>query len=238
MKKTILLSIFLLASVITYSQRVLLEENLANDTSEVKWGQNLRHYGHFYFGLSIPSNPAEKGSEIMHGNSLSFDVGYRYKLKLCNWYALGADLNFSTNAYRLKQDAKTKILPDSIEHDKESILAPGMKFEIYQRFNFGKRGNHVGDYLDIGAYGTYFFATRHYTMDKNPTEDLKKLEITETGLDYMENTEYGISVRAGHGQWVIFGKYRLSDLFKTTANYPVKLPELPALRIGVEISIF
>jgi hypothetical protein len=241
MKKTILLSIFLFSGIISYSQRVLLEETVDSDTIEAKWGQNLRHFGHLYMGLGFAASGAEKGAEVMYGNSGNFDFGYRYKFKVCNYYALGADLSYTTHWYRLKQDEDTKILPDSVEHDKERFDIGAFRLEIYQRFNFGKRGNHIGNYIDIGAYGSYFMYTRHYTMDKDPDwmiPEVKKLEETETGPEYMENMEYGVSVRAGNGRWVVFGKYRLSDLFKTTNNYPEKYPELPALQIGFEVGLF
>lgn len=240
MKKTIILSIFLFAGIISFSQKVLLEQTVANDTLEDKWGQNLRHFSHLYFGFGFAASGAEKGAEVKYGNSANFDFGYRYKFKVCNYYALGADLSFSSYMYRLKQDSVSKILPDAEEHDKERIDIGALKLEIYQRFNFGRRGNHVGNYLDVGAYGSYFLYTRHYTMDKKPFADLKKREVTETGLEYMENMEYGISARMGHGRWVLFGRYRLSDLFKTSKFYNnnLKYPELPSLQIGIEVDLF
>lgn len=240
MKKTIILSIFLLVGIVSFSQRVLLEQTVANDTIEDNWGQNLRHFGHLYFGFGFAASPAEEGAEVKYGNSANFDFGYRYKYKICNLYSIGADLSLTSYMYRLKRDEDTKILPGEMEHNKERIDTWGVKLEIYERFNFGKRGNHIGNFIDLGVYGSYFMYTRHYTMDKNPDDypGLKKREVTETGLDYMENMEYGVSARVGHGNWVLFGRYRLSDLFKTPDIPADKFPELPALQVGVEINIF
>ncbi|MEA3446054.1 MAG: hypothetical protein U9R19_15140 [Bacteroidota bacterium] len=241
MKKiNIILSIILIAGITSFSQRVLLEENVAADTIQKKWGKNLRHYGHLYLGFGFAASPANEGAEVIYGASMNFDFGYRYKFRVCNYYALGADLSFTNSMYSLKQDEKTKTLPDKIEHDKERIDLSGFKLELYQRFNFGKRGNHIGNYLDIGAYGTFFIFSRHYTMDKKPEEYpyLRKIEIYETGLNYIENMEYGLTTRIGNNRWVFFARYRMSDLFKTTENLQIKYPELPALQAGFEISIF
>ncbi len=246
MKRVIILSMILLVGITTYSQRILLEETVHSDTIEDRWGKNLRHYGHFYFGFGFAASPAEKGAEVMYGHSMSYDIGYRYKFKICNYYALGADLSFSGYSYRLKQDTETKLLPDNIVHDRERFEAAGFKMEIYQRFNFGKRGNHIGNYLDLGAFGNLFVYTRHYTMDKNheSAPHVKRLEIFETGLEYMDNFEYGLSARVGTGMWSVFAKYRLSDLFLDTESleHPTttleKYPELPALQIGIEIGLF
>ncbi len=240
MKKFLILSILLIIGTTMYSQKVLLMEDLDADTITKKWGKNLKHYGHLYMGLGFSASAAEKGAEVIYGASSNFDFGYRYKYKICNYYSIGADLNINTHIYRLKQDEETKIVPDNVEHDKERIQTTGLKLELYQRFNFGKRGNHIGNYFDIGAYGSYFLSTQHYTMDKNPgwNPDIGKIETVSSNLDYMEDFEYGLTTRLGFGRWVFFGKYRMSDLFVNTDNLQTPYPELPALNVGFEISLF
>ena len=245
MKKILFISLLTLSVNLIFGQRVLLEEYPNNDTIEDTWGQNLKHFGHLYLDWGFAASGSEEGAEVLYGSSYNFDFGYRYKRRFCNTYALGADLGMSFYSYRLKQDKETKKLPDNVEHTKERFKLTGIKLELYQRINFGKRGNHIGTYWDLGVFGNYFFNSQHYAMDKDPEEYpfLKKIETIESRPNYLEDFEYGVSTRIGKGRWVMFGRYRLNDLFKKDEfqqETPTleKYPELPALQVGFEISLF
>ena len=234
MKNILILISFLLIVNIAYSQTVLMEENVKHDTIPPKWGKNLKHYGNFYIGYGFFADPSNKGAKIKYGNSGEMLVGFRYKYKICNYYALGADLGLGFISYNLKDDEE-KVLPDIVNHDKEKINFSNLKLQVYQRINFDRRGNSLGKYLDLGAYGGWNFGTKHYFKDKPDGTSFNIIEVTEKRLDYIEDLSYGIITRVGSNNWSVFAIYRLSDLFKKTELIPVKYPELPKLVIGVEI---
>ena len=150
MKKTFFLAMAIAMAFSAFSQTVLLEQYPENDTIVKKWGKNRAHFAHAYFDFGFTASGAEDGAEITYGNSINLDFGVRYKRRISNNYALGSDLSFGMYSYRLKQDEETKILPDNIEHDKEKIILSTLKLEVFQRINFGKRGNHIGRFWTWG----------------------------------------------------------------------------------------
>ena len=237
MRKVIVLLVFIFLLSKSYSQTILMEEDVNTDSIQSMWGKNLTHYGHFYMSCGFVSSLSDEGASIIYGASGTYAVGYRYKLKASNYYAIGVDVNISSLNYRLKQE-DDKILPNDIEHDKENIQFSRLKTEIYQRISFDRRGNHIGKYMDIGVFGSYIFSTKHFYKDEVENENFSTREVTEKGLEYFENISYGITTRFGIDKWVIFADYRLSNLFKQIEGQSTPYPELPRLMVGVELSIF
>lgn len=231
MKKSIFLIIFIFFICETYAQAVLLEQDLSKDSLVKKTGPNLRHYHHFYMSLGFAADQAEKGAEINYGSSNSFDFGYRYKLKICNHYAMGTDFWWGSDGYNMKQ-ANTKLLPDTILNDKEKFTFYNFGLGYYNRINFGKRGNHVGNYLDFGVYGQWTYNLVHYTKNKMTNGNV--VEVKTKKLNYYNPLNWGVNARIGFNRYIITASYRMSDYFITRYKYP----ELPRLTVGVQIGFF
>lgn len=230
--KQILLGLVLLSFISAKAQIVELEKDVDAQMKQTKFGKNRTHYVHFFMSLGmVAGKPEKKASAIEYGNSTLFDFGFRYKLKICNFYALGADLSSSYITYALKQTAE-KNLPNSVIHDEESLQTAGLNLGIYNRFNFGKRGDHIGRFIDLGGYGNWLYQREHFTRDKLPNGTIQRVSISR--LTFMQKTDYGVLVRLGLNQWVLFGKYRFSDLFTPESGYY----ELPRMIFGLEIGFF
>lgn len=213
------------------AQEVVIEE-VYDDTVIPTHGQNLRHYGHFYFGLGFPVADVDKTAETKKGLSASFDFGYRYKRKVFEYWAVGFDLHYSLQGYRLKDDEI-----DGQEFKRRSYLVNNLNLAVYQRINLNRRGNSIGKYIDLGGYGAWNFTTTHQLRRKGEgDETFKWIDIRETGLDYLEPIQYGLQGRLGSGRYALTARYRLSDLVK--AGNVVELGELPRLILGLEIGFF
>jgi len=237
MKKiTLILSLaFIISSA--FSQKVLLDEEVPQEVVKSKWGENLQHFGHLYVSFGFFTGPSEIGAKIKYGSSMLSIIGYRYKYKVSNYYSLGADLSFSFKNYYLKDD-DNKILPDNVNHDKEYFTFISPRLEIYQRINIDKRGNKLGKYLDIGAFGSYNVSTKYYTRDKVDNMPYEKINITTIKLKYIEPLSYGITARIGYNEIALFAEYRLSDMmkpYKPSIGSDILYPELPRLAVGLDI---
>ena len=210
-----------------WAQEVLVSEPVAIDSSVARYGPNRRHYGHFFvnFGSSIDAGDA--GARIVQPRFDQFSFGYRYKLKLFQHLALGADIALTNFDYRLKQQ-EGKILPSSDLHDKERMLFSMVNGGAFIRINVGRRGNQLGNYLDLGAYGGLTFSHTHFTKDKMP--DGTTVRIRRNRLDYYQLFNYGAAARIGYKRIALFGRYRFSDMFYANKNYP----ELPRIIAGIE----
>ncbi len=67
------------------------------------------------------------------------------------FYAIGYDIHFSSMNYRLDQKSSSKIVPNNIKHDKEKLRFNNLGIELYNRFNVGRRGDRVGQFIDLGG---------------------------------------------------------------------------------------
>lgn len=230
------------------AQKVLLYQDVAQDTVKQTFGPNLKYFGHFYGGFGMMAGPAETGSEIDYLKSHEFLMGYRFKYKVGKVYGLGFDATVTFQSVFLKQEeGKTLPTPDLYEEEKLKFTNVGLGF--YNRFNFGKRGNYVGNFLDLGVYGNLMpFKTHIYEDDHlfglvGPLDGVKKVKVRETGLKYLSDTNYGFLARIGFNRYVLYGNYRLSDLFNSgygvarTDGVIKRYGELPRLSVGFQIGI-
>ncbi len=235
--KYILLVLILFSSFNIFSQNVLLEENPINDTLIPKTGPNLKRFNLFCFGYEvIADNFSNQTATVRNGASSVFYFGYRHKMKINNFWSVGYGLNLNSSTYSIKQNVK-KIFPDSLKHKRERLMVSGLGFQLFTRFNFDKRGNKIGKYLDVGCYANWDFANSHFTKDNTVAADssnAKVITVTEQKLKYFENYEYGFKARIGSNHFAICATYRFSDLIKPSYKYP----ELPKLSVGLEIGIY
>ncbi|HBF88194.1 MAG TPA: hypothetical protein DDX39_06080 [Bacteroidales bacterium] len=238
-----ILTIVVFFTIISFakSQAVVLEEDVNVDTLESKKGPNLKNFAHLYFEFGFNVFPQETGAEINPVKSNILKLGYKYKYKICNFYALGFDIHYLNSSFNLAQNT-SKLLPDSIMHDNENIIINNLGFEFYNRFNFGRRGNMIGKYMDIGAFGTFIFNKKHQSVDKSNDPNIAmghKQEIVNTGLIYVQSYSYGVNARVGINRYALTASYRLSDIFKTESeSFTFNYPELPRLYIGLQIGLF
>lgn len=210
------------------AQRVLLSKNVLEDTLVPKYGQNLRHYVHPVIGLGMMAGPSEQGADIQYGTSINLDLGVRYKLRLARYFATGCDLSYNFYSFKLRQNEE-KILPDTIRHNAERLLFNNLTLGVFARVNIGRTGNYIGKFVDLGAYGETVFYSDHFFRDKNADGTVNRTHVS--GLNYINDLQYGVYARCGISRYVITFKYRLSDLFKDS------YPELPRWTFGFQMGL-
>ncbi|MCF6366003.1 MAG: PorT family protein [Bacteroidales bacterium] len=209
--------------------------------SEKKFGANNTHYVHSYLniGFMMPLTEGE-GADILYGKSHTFTYGARYKFKIADFFALGTGINYTYKVWHLSQ-VDTKVVPGDMMYDKEKIRTNNLGGDVFIRFNIGKRDNTIGNYIDLGAYGEYAYAiSREVTINANdPNNPLGSEYITVTyfHLNYLEKLNYGLQARLGYGKFVLFGKYRMSNLFTDNFKTAISTSEFPRLIIGLEMGM-
>ncbi|MBX7203365.1 MAG: hypothetical protein IT240_06750 [Bacteroidia bacterium] len=227
MKKTVLF-ILMLGNLSAFGQEVLFLKDPAIDSIVPHWGPNRRHYIHPYIAIGMAIDGGEQGGRIRQPHF--FDetrFGFRYKRRLNGVFSLGGDLLYNVQNYSLRQDS-LKILPDTLLYKKQRMLFHQLRGAVFIRINYDKRGNRLGNYIDLGAYGDFNFAHIMYTRIKNADNTLTRAKTSR--LKYFNPLGYGLHARVGFNLFSCYVQYRLSDFF-----YPSKhLPELPRLTAGVE----
>lgn len=230
MKKLSITIIALLISVVTFAQDTIFEHDVKGfeEISKVR-GPNRQHFYQTYMGYGFILGESDGiGSEVKQGASGSFDFGMRYKLKVCNHYAIGYQINYNTDAYVIKQN-DSKTFADTIQNDKERFATQNLGIGVYNRFNFGRRGDYIGNFLDIGAYADWRFSARHFVKKKLSNGNIERITVSK--LNYLNDGNYGAYAQIGYNRYVLYAKYRLSDMFNNSVQYS----ELPRLTVGFQI---
>lgn len=238
MKKRLFLTVltlFLLSAFTAYAQKPLLNENPDDLYANKSWGKNRLHNISLNvgFGSYININEPEE-IKIYPVRSNYSHIGLRYKLRFCNFYAWGLDLNWNTSNYSIKQNP-SNAFPDTLTHHKEYFNYHNFGLGFYNRFNFDvKRGNIIGKYLDIGIWGNWLFDAKHTFVEKfeTPQHGAYESKTKLTKLNYLTDLHWGVNARLGINSFVIFANYRISDLLNSKYNF-----EPTPLVIGIEIDI-
>ncbi len=189
------------------------------------------------YGLVVGASSAP-GLPVRHGfGSAELQLGGRLKRRFSDHVGLTADLRYAYLRYGLAQDAGPKVAPFSAMHDSETLSYHQLQGELGLRLNAGlrPRGNVMGTYLDLLAYGGPALAANHSTTDE-ATNGQGRLEATRHEPPYLRRWQGGVGLRLGTGTVAAVGRYRLSDALRPPAG--AALPELPRWIIGVEIGWF
>jgi hypothetical protein len=235
MKKVAIVILFLSGWMTGFSQEVLLEKQV-EDSINSQYGPNLNRYAHFYVGEGFFAMPSEgSGADIEYGLSRTTQVGYRVKFRITEFLSFGPDLEWNRMIYMIDQ-SDNKVFPNADQHKSERLVLSNAGAGLYIRFNFFRRGNIMGDFLDLGGYANWMFYGRHVV--KNKVDDASYHSTVEktvrTGLDYVQPYQYGLRARLGFNRYVIVAEYRLSDLFlKSYEEYP----ELSRFWVGFQFSL-
>jgi len=222
------------------AQDVILDKNVDEQYKEKK-GPNMRYYGHFYesIGTVAPYNNL-KGASVESQRSIEFIFGYRYKIKLLSFYAIGIDVSNRWIRYGIKPEGAplagelaTNPLLEAGLVDKLSMNLSSLGAEAYNRINIGKRGNVLGNFLDIGIRGEWNYGSR-LILKSNAAEGeyFNKAREVRKKLDFIEQFSTLVTARIGINKLAISGNYRITDLI--TNGYAT--PELPPLTVGFQVA--
>lgn len=235
MRKTLVI-LFFLVSVSGACQTILIKDEVDVTLNESDTGPNKDHYYSTFssFGMLFGA-PDSTGSEIVPYKSIYFDMGWRSKRQFSGFFALGNEFNFNLKNYNIKQTDE-KVFGGFQQHKKEKLVLVNANYTLFTRFNFVKRGDHLGKYLDLGAFGEYAFVTRHITKDKIASGDgYTYSKHYLRGLKYVNRVNYGFTARLGFSYLTLFCNYRFSDLFNNKV-FPA-YPEIPRFTAGISLDV-
>lgn len=236
MKKFFTLVVVMISVLVANSQVVVLDEAVSDTVKEKLFGPNQRHYVHTYYSFGTGFSLEEETGAKQFGSTFRFEIGLRYKYKISEYFALGGDLNFSTDMYNFDMEQ-----PASAGYKSEYYSLNSWGLSVFTRFNIGKRGNTLGTYVDLLGYGQWN-PGRYYTYfkEEDSTDPMLSHSATKqvvyNRLDFLSKTSAGAGLRVGHKGISIVAMYRLTDLLLTDMQ-PALMPhgELPALNLGLEI---
>lgn len=230
MFKGLLVALLFCTCLGAQGQRVVISEDLRTRDEVPEFGMNRKHYRHFYTGFHFAAGESDgPGARIRYGRSWAFDYGMRYKRRFNNTFSAGYDAALKRTAFFIRQE-EGKLVPDPFIHDREKLVFLTGELGLYKRVNYGRRGDHMGRFIDVGAYGAWHFNVRHVTFDTSGNERIRTRRV---GMEYPEPLGYGLLARIGFNNVVLKGTYRLSDMFREDSG----LPDLPRFTVGLEMGM-
>jgi hypothetical protein len=229
-KITLFFACFIVLSTHGFAQEEILEMNPAVDTIEPVKGPNRKHFVHPFMSFGLCIDAGETGAQVKQPRVDQFSFGVRYKRRIAEHFAWGWDLAYNVNDFSLKQDV-TKTTPDPILYDSQRMIFNIAQAGLFLRLNYGKRGNTLGKYIDLAGYGDAVIAHTLYT--KYHLLDNSVVRSRRSGLGYFQRLNYGAQVRFGFKKVIIYGQYRISDMFYKPEN----LAELPRIIAGIQFSL-
>ncbi len=221
----------------TSDARFTLVDHDVDTTGAIpKFGPNRLFFAHGLGQIGEKPGPQSLGLQT---NWWTGSIAYaaRGKLKLWSWDALVMDFGYRYDRYSMRMNTP-KLLPlDATKHERERISVHNLSGAICDRINFGRRGNVMGTWLDLGVYGDWGFRTTDVFVDQHYSSTSLfgyrfKSKTRETRLPYMEKMNYGLTARVGGDYVGIFAQWRMNNIIKS--SYTINNIDLPKLTLGIE----
>jgi hypothetical protein len=240
-KLSLFISFLLSATIGLNAQAVVMDENVAADTIPPTWGPNRRSYTHLFVGYGfVTGNVEGAGASIRYGNSSDFNAGIRHKRKVAGFYDVGFDLYYGLTSFNMQQDSG-KIFPTPFLFENEKVNINHFGLGLFNRLNFGRRGDLIKYFVDIGAWGQWEFMTKHIYLQRHPTQNFpfaSQTRVANRGLEYINNINYGLMARVGVRRFSLYGTYRISDVIKNSYQaQPFGFPEMPRFIFGLQFGL-
>ncbi len=222
--KTFILLLLSLIGLQVNAQEVIFEEEVKENRYS-NFGQNMQHFLHPFVDVAfIASFENAVNAEFLIGSSGKLGAGLRYKYKLINWLAAGTDVEVSSyNVYFAipQNEENTQNIPYNNE---KQCTFQSVELNPYIRFNFGKRGNIIGKFIDIGAINSFNINNRLIEKFKTSGTDQvvnrMKIETPKSAIDKFALSPF---IRFGMNRNSLFIAYRITNL--QLADVVAQVPE-------------
>ncbi|HRZ43493.1 MAG TPA: hypothetical protein P5228_12410 [Bacteroidales bacterium] len=214
------------------AQEVVLDETVSEEVFSRRFGPNGQHFVYRYFSWYIPvSRLSEQVVKPFASSEVDFGVLYKYRLN--NYLSTGGDFRAEFVSYRMKNMNTLQPYQLLPEWEKERVTQINITLAWFGRVNFGKRGNHLGKYLDAGVFGGYSLFNSHIFLGEDKATDTK-VNTQRNYLPYLHRWAWGFHAGFGSNYLKISARYRMSDYL---IMGKVNGGDLPKLMIGLEIGI-
>ncbi|MCK5821694.1 MAG: hypothetical protein KAH17_07405 [Bacteroidales bacterium] len=237
MKLKIISIIFFVANLTVFpvsGQEVLIDEAPETSTDQGSWGPNRNNYIQltFYRGQYLPIGGVMLETKTIQ--NLSTGVQLQYKRKINNTFSGIVEAVYNSDQFGLNCDKPSQI-NGATSYYKEQLIMHSAGINTLFRVNIDKkRGNHLGQYLEVGLFVDYLFISNHIGFSDGSASSgkFKKVKVTESGLNYINPLQYGYMIRIGMDKYGLFYKNR----FTYWINDPTINGFLPSHQLGIVYS--
>jgi|GEM_PF-1130412 len=238
MKKTLTLLAAAFLVNLAAGQTTVIDRNVEKERIEVE-EESGNQYFHFGSNISIDADT----SLTAKSNSGSIGYGYSGKVISSRFFSLLGEGYYEFDNYKLVQSA-SNALNFGQEYEKQNIRVHSFRIGLRGRIHLTKHGYRDGTYLEFGAAGAWNFGrkmTIKQKLDPSVTgsQAAEEVELAYRKLGFIEKLGYEVNAGIGRNGLTLFGRYRLSNLFKPqdSVNNGLPLPEIAPLMIGLKFDL-
>lgn len=234
MKRYIILTFLLgLFAFSATAQNVLFSDDAETAYEIPKKGKNRASFAHIYTGYRIAPDYFTLEPQVWNGE---FFVGRRTKYALTRNYAMGWELEYLHTAVSWDNANGISIgEKESADGIKHRYVSHAVSLGYYNRITFGKVGNNIGKFLDIGVYGAWNFG-KNSTFLIESSDGNEITEVTKKNPDFDDAFFYGVKARLGIHRVAITADYRFVTPDFSSINDPDI--NMPMLTVGLELSLY
>lgn len=216
------LTILLIISLFAFearSQTYLLEQDVNNDTLAPVFGPQRKFEMATYIGLGWMAGKGGYSAldDIHYGRSWQYREGIWLRRKINRHYAVGTYLEYSRESFRLKNHTAPDVR-DSIDTKWTKQVNNQIAVGVFNRIYF--KSHRL--FLDLGAFGGFDVLPRLITEVKPAGAGYEYKKVVYNRPDNMNRLHYGLDARFTFSSVAVYGKYRLSEIYKNT---PYDLPK-------------
>lgn len=214
-------TLIILSGAVCFGQRVIMEQDVNADTVISNFGKNKKSYFGSTFGIGVPVEQISGNQTMERGRSWTFHYGTYYKLRASNFYSVVAQANYQRVSHGFEVPSSDVFY--------QQLITNNISGALFNRFNFGKRGNFIGYYISLGASADYTVRNKLKTKTESlPDAESDFYKTANFNLNYINRINYNAECRIGINKLIIFGKYRVTDAIKQEKGY-----QLPPTTVGV-----
>ncbi|MCB0398250.1 MAG: PorT family protein [Winogradskyella sp.] len=228
MKKTFLIVLFIIVSLVGFSQNI-------DDKEKSELYKNYRE-DQFYISVTYNLLNKKPSDVSQSGFSTGFHFGFIRDMPINErrTVALGIGLGLSTNSYNQNigiTETNNQILFNII--DESQINVSKNKFTTYLLevpFEFRWRKSSPTNYNFLRIYPGFKFGYLFYNSTKLKS-DQGNLKLSN--IDSFNRLQYGLTLSAGYGTWNIHAYYGLNAIFDDSAKINGEVLDMTSFKIGL-----
>ena len=218
------------------AQEVVLEQK-PDQFAHSNFGANKAWFAQLSIGFGTLVGKGDNELSINDWRSNDLTIGIKMKRKINGLLSVWLEPGYHYAAYNINQtdhkitDSLFWQSPGPLKHVKERFATEGILVNAFLRINIDpKRGNYLGNYLDLGAGSEIIIDREYLAIDQNSDGSVKRTSFSN--IPYMNSFGYNVFARIGLNWLAITFNYRLSALFKSQYN----IPEPSVFTAGIEIN--
>lgn len=215
------------------AQTDLLHEWVSIDSLEKERGPNRELYTHGYYSVGFYAGKnALSGNNVLDSKASSnrMTIGTRSKYRFSDYFAVGADQEYGYTTLKYNAGLATAKV-DSGGYDKNKINTADFGVGLFARFQFFKRGDRIGGYIDVGGFGRWYYFTRFVGVNKfEPGGASKAQKNIYRWTSFTEPIQYGYFVRVGYENIMFQFNHRVVDYF--AKRWPQVAPFELSIQLG------